>query len=352
MAVTITALFSICGAKAQSVTFDFDNAPQFSPLPLDLIAGGITGHFSSGSPFYNYSIQRADVLGFTPKGFSGLCIFPSTVFQSDLLVSFDTQLTAASILYAPEEYATDSSCTMRMTAYLGMVFVGTATYQIPIPGTWPSGTLAFSSTAPFDNIVIHYDAPPPTGGDYGPIFMADNLIVTTAADTGLPTVVSQKSHGSAGTFSIPMPLTGASGVENRTGGVSGNHTIVFTYPVSPAGATASVMAHDPPSATGAVSNVTVSGNDLIVALTNVSDQQVLTLMTSGGSVSPTIVPIGFLLGDVDGNRLVERLDGKAARGQVGQPVTEANFRADVNANGMISNPDVRRIRAQQGASIP
>src|SRR6476469_4130197 len=157
--VTALAAFSVC-AQTQSVTFDFDNAPQHAPLPLNVTAGGITGYFSSGTPLYNYSIQAVDVLGFTPQGFSGLCIFPSTVFQSDLLVSFTTQLTSASILYAPEEYATDSSCTMRMTAYLGTTYVGTNTYQIPNPGTWPSGTLSFSSISPFDNIVIYYDAPP------------------------------------------------------------------------------------------------------------------------------------------------------------------------------------------------
>lgn len=184
--VTALAAFSVC-VQAQSVTFDFDNAPQHAPLPLYLTVGGITGYFSSGTPLYNYSIQAADVLGFTPQGFSGLCIFPSTIYQSDLLVSFTTQLTSASILYAPEEYATDSSCTMRMTAYLGMTYVGTNTYQIPIPGTWPSGTLSFSSTSPFDNIVIHYDAPPPTGGDYGPIFMVDNLVVTPGGGTPTPT---------------------------------------------------------------------------------------------------------------------------------------------------------------------
>lgn len=194
---------SVC-AQAQTVTFDFDNAPLHAPLPLFLSAGGITGYFSSGSPFYNYSIQRADVLGFTPEGFSGLCIYPSTVFQSDLLVSFDTQLTAATILYAPEEYGTDSSCTMRMTAYLGANYVGTNTHQIPHGGTWPSGILSFSSTFPFDNIVIHYDAPPPTGGDYGPIFMADNLVVTPAGGTPSPTpTATSTATATATSTSIP-----------------------------------------------------------------------------------------------------------------------------------------------------
>ena len=67
---------------------------------------------------------------------------------------------------------------MRITAYLGTTFVGTNTYSIPQPGTWPTGTLSFSSTQPFDNVVIHYDREPITGGDYGPIFMADNFLVT------------------------------------------------------------------------------------------------------------------------------------------------------------------------------
>jgi hypothetical protein len=30
-------------------------------------------------------------------------------------------------------------------------------------------------------VVIHYDSPPPTGGDFGEIFVADNMIVKTAA---------------------------------------------------------------------------------------------------------------------------------------------------------------------------
>jgi hypothetical protein len=347
----ITALF-IHGAQAQSVTFDFDNAPQYAPLPLDLTAGGITGHFSSGSPFYNYSIQAADVLGFTPPGFAGLCVYPSTVFASDLLVSFDRQLTSASILYSPEEYGTDSSCTMRMTAYLGTTYVGTNTHQIPHGGTWPSGTLSFSSTSPFDNIVIHYDAPPPTGGDYGPIFMADNLVVTPSVITNPPTVVSRKTHSTAGTFDIPMPLTGPSGVEDRLGGNSGKHSIVFTYTTSPVGVTASVTAHDPPGATGLVTRVQVSGNDLIVTLNQVSNAQVLTLTTSGGTVSPVSVPIGFLIGDVDASRLVDQSDLSLTRAQMGQPITATNFWMDVKPSGGIDNIDMRQVKNARGTSIP
>lgn len=193
---------------AQSVLFDFDNAPLHSSLPIDLSVGGINAHFSANPAYYNYSVQRADVLGFTPVGFAGYCIYPNTIYPCDLLISFNPALVAASIMYAPEEYATDSSCTMRITAYMGTTMVGTNTYSIPEPGTWPTGTLSFSSTQPFDNIVIHYAAPPPTGGDYGPIFMADNLIVTAVAlptPTPTPTPTLASISGTILNCSNPVP---------------------------------------------------------------------------------------------------------------------------------------------------
>jgi hypothetical protein len=80
-------------------------------LPLDQISGGITAHFTADAA--GYSIQRADALGFTPAGFSGYCLYPNSVFKSDLFISFSQPLKDIGLLYAPEEYATDSSCTMR-----------------------------------------------------------------------------------------------------------------------------------------------------------------------------------------------------------------------------------------------
>src|SRR5206468_2634506 len=144
------------------------------------------------------------------------CIYPNTIYLCDLLISFNPALAAISIMYAPEEYATDSSCTMRITAYLGATFVGTATYTIAEPGTWPTGTLSFSSTQPFDNVVIHYAAPPVTGGDYGPIFMADNLTVTVAptpvpTPTPTPSLVSISGTISYCSNPVPGPVPNVTG---------------------------------------------------------------------------------------------------------------------------------------------
>jgi hypothetical protein len=161
-------------ATSQTTLFDFDSAPVHSPLPLSLSVNGITAQFSATGQ--GFSIQPANTLGFTPAGFSGNCVYPSSVFAADLLVSFSQSLSDLSVLYAPEEYACDSSATMRVAAYLDSALVGTATMTAEPPGTWPSATLAISVQGGFNNVMIHYDAPPPTGGDYGPIFMADNFV--------------------------------------------------------------------------------------------------------------------------------------------------------------------------------
>ncbi len=167
----------ILRANAQAVLFDFENAPLHSALPVSLTVGGITAQFSATGQ--GFSVQAANVLGFTPVGFSGNCIYPSSVYAADLIVAFSAPLSDFSILYAPEEYACDSSATMRVTAYLNGALVGTATTNAQA-GTWPSETLGFSSAQGFNSVMVHYDQPPVTGGDWGPIFMADNMNVTLA----------------------------------------------------------------------------------------------------------------------------------------------------------------------------
>ncbi|MBW7906381.1 MAG: hypothetical protein LC135_04125 [Phycisphaerae bacterium] len=161
-----------------TVVFDFDNAPVHTPLPIDLTVAGLTAHLSAtGSGF---SIQHADALGFTPAGFSGLCVYPNSVFPADLLVSYSSKLTYFSIMYAVQELGCDDSATMRVTAYKEGAFAGTATATVPVPGTWPTGTLAIAVPTGFDSVVVHYDSPPPTCQDWGPIFLADNMIVSLA----------------------------------------------------------------------------------------------------------------------------------------------------------------------------
>jgi len=197
----VLAAFLTVRSGAQSVLFDFENAPQYSPLPINLTTGGITAQFSATGQ--GYSIQLATCQGLHPVGFTGLCIYPSSINAADLIVNFSTPLTDFSILYAPEEYACDSSATMRVTAYSNGTLVGTSTTNAQA-GTWPTETLRFSSTQTFNRVVVHYDAAPVTGGDYGPVFMADNMAVTPAPP---PIVLGQAMRRANGAFQFAFTNT-------------------------------------------------------------------------------------------------------------------------------------------------
>jgi hypothetical protein len=92
---------------------------------------------------------------------------------------------------------------MRVTAYLNGSSVGTATTNAQA-GTWPSETLRFSSTQTFNKVVIHYDKGPVTGGDWGPVFMADNMAVTPAPP---PVVLGQATRLGNGAFQFSFTNT-------------------------------------------------------------------------------------------------------------------------------------------------
>ena len=194
--------------EAQSVLFDFDNAPVHTSLPIDLTVGGITAHFFS-TGLGGYSIQPANSLGFTPAGFAGNCLYPNGIDAADLHVGFSAPLTDFSILYAPHELACDSSATLRVTAYWNGTLVATATTNATwnCTCTWTSQILPISSAQPFNSVVVHYDAPPPPipnpCQDYGTIFLADNMTVTPA-----PTIIlTQPVRLANGTFQFSFTNT-------------------------------------------------------------------------------------------------------------------------------------------------
>ncbi|MFO1053048.1 MAG: hypothetical protein U1F36_12610 [Planctomycetota bacterium] len=172
-------LLALGSAPAQSVvSFNFDSARLYAPLPVDVVEGGVTAHLSAtGSGF---SIQGVGTVSIVPVGFSGHFIYPSSINASDLLIGFSRTITAFSIQYAPNELGCDDSARMRVTAYANNVLVGTNTTTARHPGTWPVETLSCTFAQGFDRVVVHYDAPPPTCQDYGTIFIADNMAITLA----------------------------------------------------------------------------------------------------------------------------------------------------------------------------
>src|SRR5438552_17404098 len=64
---------------------------------------------------------------------------------------------------------------------------------------------------------------------------------------------SRKVHGGAGTFDVPLPLTGNVGVECRSGGATNDYQMIINFATSATVESASVT-----SGTGTVSSLSVS----------------------------------------------------------------------------------------------
>jgi hypothetical protein len=162
---------------------------------------------------------------------------------------------------------------------------------------------------------------------------------------------SRKIHGAAGTFDVPLPLTGNVGVECRSGGATNDYQMIINFATSVTVQSASVT-----SGTGSVSSFSVSGSQVTVNLTGVTDAQRITMTlhnVNNGNVTGNVpVSMGVLVGDVNGNAVVNATDVALTKSQVGQPVSGSNFREDVNANGTISATDVAIVKSDVGTSLP
>src|SRR4029077_3072629 len=176
--------------------------------------------------------------------------------------------------------------------------------------------------------------------------------------------VSRKTHGGAGAFDVALPLIGTNGVECRTTGGTNDYTIVVTF-------SGNVTVTGSPQAqvtvgTGCVGsggvctgNVTVSGNTVTVPLTTIDNAQNINVQINGvnsaGSDAPATdfdIPMGVLIGDTNGNRVVNAADVAQTKSRLGQTVDATNFRSDVNANGAINAADTALIKGHSGTSIP
>ncbi|MDQ6764479.1 MAG: dockerin type I domain-containing protein [Verrucomicrobiota bacterium] len=171
--------------------------------------------------------------------------------------------------------------------------------------------------------------------------------------------VSRKTHGNAGSFDLNLPLTGTPGIECRSGGASGDYTIVLTFlaNVSVSGIPqAAVTSGSGMIGSGGVSNggtVTTSGNVVIIPLTNVANAQTInvTLNNVNGATNLTI-PMAVLLGDTNGDGFVNSGDALQTRNRAGQTTDAANFRSDVNADGFVNSGDSTIVRARSGTALP
>ena len=181
----------------------------------------------------------------------------------------------------------------------------------------------------------------------------DNLGAGNSAPFGVvgTTFVSRKVHGGAGTFDLPLGVVVTNPTTEPRAGPT--HTIVFTFQnaVTAAG---TVTVTEGTATAGAP---TFGGNELVVPLTGVTNAQYVTVdvtnvALAGGGTGAGTVRIGFLVGDVNQNRVVTVADLGLVNVQLAQPVTAANYLKDVNTTGTLSVADKGITNANLTTSLP
>jgi hypothetical protein len=191
---------------------------------------------------------------------------------------------------------------------------------------------------------------PSAGGSYN---LNGGFWQTTAATLLLQAVASRKVHGLAGTFDLALGLLPTNPTtEPRSGGAGGNHTIVFTFNQPLTSGTVAVSA-----GTAVAGAPTFSGNEMIVPLSGVANQQYVTVnasnvASSGGGSASGSVRIGFLLGDVNQSRVVSVADLGLVNAQLAQVVTAANYLKDVNVSGTLTVADKGITNANLTKALP
>jgi len=173
------------------------------------------------------------------------------------------------------------------------------------------------------------------------------VTVTSNASLTLLKAGSRVWHFGVGAFDIDMPLTGNSGVEDRC---SNTYTAVFTFDDSVTSGDVAIV-----SGSATVESVIGNGDELQAKLKNVTDAEILTLRVSninGDGQQYGDIPFGFLQGDVNANRVVDKPDANQIRLDKNQTINGSNFRDDIDLSGVVDRKDLHGVTSHLGNSLP
>jgi uncharacterized repeat protein (TIGR01451 family) len=176
------------------------------------------------------------------------------------------------------------------------------------------------------------------------------ITVTGSSSLALVSAASVKRG-----FAINLPLAGPSGVEDRSPKPHMRFVIAMTFnnAISSIGE-ASTTCGDVEKTSISGDTVTVhlinvphscNGSDVTVAVDNVIDDM-------GNTLDSASVTMGLLLGDVNGDRVVDSTDLAIIRADRGQQTGDSNYRADVTNDGVVNSADVQLAEKQLGTSLP
>jgi hypothetical protein len=185
--------------------------------------------------------------------------------------------------------------------------------------------------------------------------------VMTASFVTIPValidVKSRKTHGTAGTFDLPVDtntdIFGNITVEPRLMG--SEHTIVFHFdgPVTSVASVTSKAADGLTDVGAATFVIPPSGNEVIVSLTGVPDNKrtKITLNNINQTGNIATASIGFLIGDVNNTRNIDSSDVSAVKSRSGQITDSTNFRYDATLSGAIGSADLATVKARSNTTL-
>jgi Subtilase family len=249
---------------------------------------------------------------------------------------------------SPNPNVTGGGCSATLSAAAAGGSLAVTAAAIPA-----STTCTFSVTVTSSTAGSYPDA---TGALTTPIALntaaasATLTVNSVAAAPVLQSVVLRRVHGAAGTFDLALSsvLTNPT-TEPRTGP---SHQLVFTYDKALNAATATVTEGT------ATPSSSIVGSTVVVNLTGVPNAHYVTVTlsgvgsTDGGTGGTGVARAGFLVGDVNQNRVVTVADLGLVNAQLAQVVTAANFLKDVNASGTLTVADKGLTNAQLTAALP
>jgi hypothetical protein len=186
-----------------------------------------------------------------------------------------------------------------------------------------------------------------------------------AVPVPVPTsIVSRKTHGPAGDFDVDLKAP-APGIECRSGGATGDHTVVVTFAAPTTVEGNGTVKAKVTSGTGAVGSngvangnaVAVAGSQVTIPLTNVANAQRLGItlygVNNGTTAGNVTIPMNVLFGDTTANGSVNGSDVGNTKLNSGMVTNAGNFRTDViNTNGAINSSDVAAVKVASGTALP
>jgi hypothetical protein len=195
------------------------------------------------------------------------------------------------------------------------------------------------------------------GKGYSPLdgFGFLNAQAATVAPIPTPGVVSRKVHGGNKTFDIPLPLTGAAGIECRNPGPNNSYQLVYTFDRNIQ--TAGSASASPNTITAATPTLGPEPNQVTVNLTGVGNAQHVIVNLSNvkdieGSILATVAGrMDVLVADTNADSAVNSGDISQVKSQSGQPLGSGNFREDVNFDGDINSGDISVTKSKSGTGF-